>query len=261
MRTISQTVATLGAIVAGALMLAIPALALVGGAPPAEKSIARHVVLILGVQGGKRSACTGTAIARNLVLTAAHCLVPGASNTVLTRGPGRDPKRIRVTHALPHPDFSLDGGPSSPAADLALLKLAEPLPARMSPAPLSTRALILIGARFIVAGYGVTSEEGDFGILRAATLMAIRNPSEHHFLLTDPSTRGETTGLGVCSGDSGGPVFDPASDPLAVVGVVSWASTARHGPGCGGLTGATPIAPYRAWITETAAKMGVTLAP
>ena len=90
------------------------------------------MVLILGAQGSKRSACTGTAIARDLVLTAAHCLIPGASNTVLARGEGRDPKRIRVAQAQAHPDFSLDAGPSTSAADLALLKLAEPLPARMA---------------------------------------------------------------------------------------------------------------------------------
>jgi hypothetical protein len=242
------------------LLACSSAAALVGGAEPAGEEIARHVVLILGSQGTKRSACTGTALARNLVLTAAHCVLQGASNTVLTRGEGRDPKRMRVLQALPHPDFN-DAGPVMPTADLALLKLAEPLSARMAPAPLGTRSVILIGERFIVAGYGVTSEEGQFGILRAATLMAVRNPTVQHFLLTDPATRGETTGLGVCSGDSGGPVFDHASGRLALVAVVSWASSSRHGPGCGGLTGATPVSPYRDWILDTARKLGGEMAP
>lgn len=249
------------AVIISILVLSAPATGLVGGAEPADETIARHVVLMLGAQGSKRSACTGTAIARNVVLTAAHCLIPGASNTVLARDEGRDSKRSRVAQAVPHPDFNLDTGLTAPTADLALLKLVEPLPARISPAPIGARAVILIGERFIVAGYGVTSEEGAFGILRAATLMAVRNPTEQHFLLTDPSTRGETTGLGVCSGDSGGPVFDHASGRLTVVAVVSWASSSRHGPGCGGFTGATPVGPYREWIFETARKMGALLAP
>jgi hypothetical protein len=242
------------------LGLGASALALVGGAPPAEETVARHVLLVLAARDGRRDACTGTAIAQDLVLTAAHCFAPGAGITV-ARTPGRDGKRFRVVQTETHPNYSLDAGPGAPAVDLALLKLAEPLPAAAVPAPLGRRALILIGERFIVAGYGISGGEGEFGILRAATLMAVRSPSEQHFLLADPATRGETAGLGVCSGDSGGPVFDPAGAPLALVAVVSWAATARHLPGCGGLTGATAISPFRDWIVETAKKLGSPLPP
>jgi secreted trypsin-like serine protease len=249
------------AIAAGVLGLTASALALVGGAPPAEQTVARHVVLLLAAQDGKREACTGTAIARDLVLTAAHCVGLGATITVVAHTQGRDGKRIRVAQAQTHPSFTLDTGPTAPSADLALLKLAEPLPSPFAPAPLGRRPVILIGERFVVAGYGVSGGGGEYGILRAATLMAIRAPSEQQFLLADPATRGETTGLGVCSGDSGGPVFDPTSEPFALIAVVSWASTARHLPGCGGLTGATPVTPFRDWIVETAKKMGSPLAP
>ena len=53
------------------IALALPAGAMVGGAQMAEQSIARHVVLILGAH----SLCTGVAIAPDLVLTAAHCVL------------------------------------------------------------------------------------------------------------------------------------------------------------------------------------------
>jgi Trypsin len=45
--------------------------AMVGGAPPAPREFGRSVVMILGSSG---TACTATAIGRDLLLTAAHCV-------------------------------------------------------------------------------------------------------------------------------------------------------------------------------------------
>jgi hypothetical protein len=57
-------------------------------------------VLVLAAHSGKRDACTGTAIARNLVLTAAHCVVPGASITVVARAQSRIGDSCVVSVAL-----------------------------------------------------------------------------------------------------------------------------------------------------------------
>ncbi len=247
------------AAVACSLLLCAPAAALVGGAIPADNAITRHVVLVVGPRGNGRTACTGTAVARDLVLTAAHCVQPGANTIVVERDDGRRPKIIRVAAAERHPTFDFDTAVSrGETADVALLKLAEPLSTQRSPAALSERSIVLIGERFTVAGYGVTIDGGDgrFGTLRTATLMAVRSPSIRHFQLADPATRGETAGLGACSGDSGGPVFEDTGGRLVVMGVVSWATSPRGRAGCGGLTGATPLAPFREWIVETAKKMG-----
>jgi secreted trypsin-like serine protease len=73
--------------------------------------------------------------------------------------------------------------------------------------------------------------------------------------------KGETAGLGACTGDSGAPAFDTTGGRLAVIGVVSWSTGPKLGAGCGGLTGVTPLARYRAWIVETAGKLGSTLVP
>ena len=59
-----------------------------------------------------------------------------------------------------------------------------------------------------------------------------------------------TNRLGACTGDSGGPAFEPASE--AVIGVVSWTTAPRDEEGCGGLTGVTPLLLYRQWIEDTA---------
>jgi hypothetical protein len=52
-----------------------------------------------------------------------------------------------------------------------------------------------------------------------------------------------------------------ADGTLAVIGVVSWSTGPRNAAGCGGLTGVTPLARYRAWLIEQAARMGSRLAP
>ena len=91
--------------------------------------------------------------------------------------------------------------------------------------------------------------------LRAATLMTMQHPSSLQLRLADPATRGERAGLGVCSGDSGGPVFEDSGGRLTVVAVVSW-STGPNDAGCGGLTGVTPLGLVRGWISDTAAKLG-----
>jgi secreted trypsin-like serine protease len=98
-------------------------------------------------------------------------------------------------------------------------------------------------------------------MLRAATLVATGQPGTLQLRLFDPRTKGETAGLGACTGDSGAPVFDPSSGRLAVIGVVSWSTGPKLGAGCGGLTGVTPLSRYRAWIIETAAKLGSELVP
>jgi secreted trypsin-like serine protease len=66
-------------------------------------------------------------------------------------------------------------------------------------------------------------------------------------LLIDPLGRG----VGACFGDSGSPVFEIKNEDAKVIGVVSFAGSPNKTKGCGGLTGAIPLAPYRAWIEGT----------
>jgi len=118
-----------------------------------------------------------------------------------------------------------------------------------------------VGDRFIVAGFGV-AVQGDrktAGKLRAVTLMATDRPSSQQLSLVDPQKLGETAGLGVCNGDSGGPVFDARDH--ALIGIVSWTARADGEPACGFVSGVIPLARYRYWILETAAKLGSPLEP
>jgi hypothetical protein len=248
--------------IAPTMALASPAAAMVGGAPPAEPQIARHVVLIIGSRG---TSCTGAAVARDLVLTAAHCVLPGADYKLVEFDAARQPTFKDVAGVARHPQFDLNTLLGHRAtADVALLKIAQPLAGTFVPAALlGPRKPVAAGDDFVVAGYGVTVR-GDGktgGTIRAARLVATGQPGTLQIRLVDAATRNEGTGLGACTGDSGAPVFDMADARPAVIGVVSWSTGPGNSAGCGGLTGVTPLARYRDWIVQQAARMGSALAP
>ncbi len=239
-----------------------PAAAMVGGAPPAADGVGRSVVMVLGSYG---TACTATAIARDLLLTAAHCVQPGADYKLVGSDAGREPALKNISRIMRDPQFDLKKLLGHLAtADVALLKLAEPLPAKILPVPLGGSAQpVAVGDSFVVAGYGVTAR-GDGrtgGTVRAATLVVTGQPGTLQIRLFDPRTKDKSAGLGACAGDSGAPVFRDDGGSLVIIGVVSWSTGPNLSAGCGGLTGVTPLVRYRAWIVDTARALGSPLAP
>ena len=132
------------------------AAAMVGGAPPAAPEVARHVVLLVGSRG---NSCTGTAIARDLVLTAAHCVLPGADykrvefdaarRPLLDIADDRAPSAVRpedAAGASRHRRRGADEARRAAAGDVAPAPLAPPA-ARSRPANASWCRLRRVGAR------------------------------------------------------------------------------------------------------------------
>lgn len=239
-----------------------PAVAMVGGAPPAAEGAGRSVVMILGSYG---TACTATAIAHDLLLTAAHCVQPGADYKLVDSAPGREPVLKDIARIDRDPQFDLKRLFAHLAtADVALIKLAATLPPRIPPLPLAgDGASVAVGDSLVVAGYGVTVR-GDGrtgGTVRAATLVVTGVPGTLQIRLFDPNTKGQSPGLGACAGDSGAPALRDTAGKLAIIGVVSWSTGPKLSAGCGGLTGITPLVRYRAWIVDTARALGSPLAP
>ena len=235
-------------------------MALVGGASVVRQTGAgRHIVMIVSTRG---NLCTGTALARDLVLTAGHCVAPAATYRVLALD--AKPPGLPVHNITVHPRYNpRDYAGGRITADVALLKLETPLPADVVPAALGMNQAVKPGDRFVIAGFGATAHDSDTGngTPRAAALIATGKPGNLQIRLFDPATRDARAGLGACTGDSGGPAFVENQGVFAVIGVVSWSTAAGGEAGCGGLTGVTPLALYRGWIVETAKKLNSAIAP
>jgi hypothetical protein len=244
----------------------VPALAMVGGAAPADDGIGRSLVMIIGarpdIAGSRANVCSGAALARDLVLTAAHCVAPAATYNVFA---ARNAPALAIKTIQVHPRFDAQSFALHRAtADVALIKLAAALPERFVPVPLDHAAPpVAVGDRFVIAGFGVTAVGSDngVGLARAAALVATGQPGTLQIRLFDPTTKGERPGLGACTGDSGGPVLRDVDGRLMVIGVVSWSTGPKLSEGCGGLTGVTPLVRYRDWIVQAAGKLGSPVGP
>ena len=256
-RLIAGLVASL--IASFALLLSVPAHAIVGGGAPSTEGVARAVVTIVGSRG---NFCTGALIAPKLVLSAAHCVQPGADYKIVEYGADRQPTLQDVKTVAIHPGFNMQAMSGHRAtADVALLQLTVP-PKGKTPAALGMPNIpIMIGGRFTVAGIGVTvrGDGRSGGTIRVAGLVATGKPGTLQIRLVDPVGQGTREGLGACTGDSGAPVFEDRQAGPVIVGVVSWSTGPNGAAGCGGMTGVTPLTLYRDWIVQTAQKWGAGL--
>jgi hypothetical protein len=241
------------------VLLTSPADAIVGGAPPSAEGIGDSVVTIVGSRG---SFCSGSLIAPRLVLTVAHCVQPGAEYKIVEYDAERKPQLQDVKRVALHPGFQMQAMLAHRAtADVALLQLE--IPARgKTVAQLGVPLLpISPGGKFTIAGIGVTvrGDGKSGGMIRTAGLVATGRPGTLQIRLVDPATRGAGEGLGACTGDSGGPVFEDQQGGPTVIGVVSWSTGPNGSAGCGGLTGVTPLTLYKDWILQTARQWGFVL--
>ncbi|MFG1464248.1 S1 family peptidase [Xanthobacter sp. DSM 24535] len=235
-----------GLLLAGLTGLAVgPARAIVGG-EAAAPDIAAHVVLIVSTRG---ASCTGSVVARDLVLTAAHCVHPAGDYAVALVSESQ-PRLVPALRIVVHPAFNAEQFRTRrPTPDLALMKLAEPLPARFTPVRIATGGLPARGSFFLLAGFGVSAEgtEKTAGKLRTVLLASIGTTGGIMARLSPQS------GLaGGCVGDSGGPAFQNGE----VAGVIGWATGPNGARGCGGVTGVTLVGLHRDWILSTARALG-----
>ncbi|MES3036391.1 MAG: trypsin-like serine protease [Bdellovibrionota bacterium] len=213
---------------------------IIGGSEVASSDVvAQSVVGIyimseqLGIQNGEvvkaksSSICTGTLISTNVVLTAAHCVVEGGQMILffgksLDAAAANQKSLVRgVSKVVYHKGFNL--GKGKDVNDIALIQFEGGLPAGFKAASILTNAASLkSGATVVLAGYGVTTMEGDedtdqgSGVLRQVPMKvdnAAFAPSEILFDQRDNK--------GACHGDSGGPAFTKSGTRLVVVGVTS----------------------------------------
>lgn len=236
-----------------------PAYAIVGGAAPSHEGIGRAVITIVGSRG---NFCSGSLIAPTLVLTVAHCVEPGADYKIVEYDADRKPQLKDVKRVAIHPGFRMQAMLAHRAtADVALLQLEIPAKGK-TPVSIGGPLLpISPGGKFTIAGVGVTvrGDGKSGGLIRTASLVATGKPGTLQIRLVDPTTGGTRNGLGACTGDSGGPVFEDQQAGTTVIGVISWSTGPNGSAGCGGLTGVTPLTLYKDWILQTARQWGFAL--
>ncbi|WP_244936326.1 S1 family peptidase [Methylobacterium currus] len=236
---------------AACLILATPARAVVGGTEAPDTPLARSSVMVLSSRGG---VCTGIVLARDVVLTAAHCAAPGAEHRVHFRDESGAPVLLGVAARAVHPGY--DAGAIAGrrrSIDLALLRTDSALPARFVPASL-TEAPVAAGTPLTLGGYGV-ARPGDHrstGTFRTTTLPLVEpyGPSRILVWLKGPAASG------ACEGDSGGPITGAGGSVLAVT---TWASGSGQGAAksaCGGVSQGVLVGPQRAWIARMTAAWG-----
>src|SRR5258708_25812433 len=131
--------------------LASSGAAMVGGAPPTSEGAGRAVVMLTGSHG---TFCSGVALGRELGLTAAHCVLPGANYKLVEFDGARQPALKDLAVIARHPDFDVNAVlRHRVTADVALAKLAAPL--KVVPAVLALAGgSVAAGDRFVGAGYG-----------------------------------------------------------------------------------------------------------
>ncbi|KAJ2827786.1 hypothetical protein GGI24_002564 [Coemansia furcata] len=245
------------------------------GGHPAPSTSFQYIAYIEGndpIYGG--SACTGSLIAPNVVLTAGHCVF--ASDTVMYRA---SQLQVGFTHTTPDPTVIFRGYSVSRIIahpsfnmrtlnnDIALLILSSNIPDTIA-----TKAKILSGnydtsATVTAAGFGLINPLSKTQIpdvlmevdLNLGTSAFCKANSPRFDPNTVVCTDGKV-GKDTCNGDSGGPLAIPAQgspDGTALLGLTSFGPINAKNPDglCGqaGIPGYyTRISAYIPWIAGAA---------
>jgi hypothetical protein len=194
------------------------------------------VAVLTDMADGSAGICTGTVIAPDVVLTAAHCVVPpnvgwhvlfGTS----TSTPGAPV--LPVKQAIAHPGFdrSTIGSANSRGQDVGVLVLSSPVTA-VRPMPINRRALTPAMESMQLTFVGFGDDDGvnatGAGIKRTARASITE--------VRDEELSAGITGRTTCQGDSGGPWFGKVNGVETLLGTTSYGRE-----GCTGAASATRV--------------------
>ena len=221
------------------LLCAGPASGLVG-ADVADRTVQRYTVVVASAKGR----CSGVVLAQDIVLTAAHC-VQATSNLQVggSAGMGRQAlTSVALTPVITTVQHPLYNAKDAGSPDLAILKLAKPLPDQFIPAVINPRNLAE-GDDLIAAGYGQTSaRDKSVGTVLRMVLMRVSRATRNWVALVRV---GEDEAKGG-HGDSGGPVFAYRGMHSLVALIVG---------GTDNKTMAVALSAHYGWIRETTQKL------
>ena len=185
---------------------------IVGGSSDDQHGSVGLIRYVIRGEDGKEtpSNCTGSLVAPAIVLTAAHCVLPGSGESTgwkvsfeATTDNGEMVNPIAVTKAVAHPAFNRAAGFGN--GDVALLFL-ERAPAGLEPMPIVEKLDDkVVGGEMTFIGYGATDTTPDGNKLlggndRRRTVTVKVSAISETFLEYKGSQ-------GLCGGDSGGPTL------------------------------------------------------
>jgi MYXO-CTERM domain-containing protein len=182
--------------------------------------------------------CTGTLVAPDIVLTAAHCVHPQvlgldsqAQVTQLTQIGFDTPNafslnggyRVAAKETIPHPGFSAQN--AGAGNDIAIVKLVRPVTDRAWTPINRVYNDAPVGMKLLQVGYGA-SKSGTQNQNTAGPLNALKDKVTISCASFGSSDQmhicySQTDGSGKCVGDSGGPSFLTINGVQKVVGVTS----------------------------------------
>jgi len=222
-----------------------PAVALVGGVEVREGDHP-SVVMIVSTRG---SVCGGAVLDARHVVTAGHCVSPKARYAVAERHGSGQAQLWEATRVVLHPRFRADGiSKRTFSIDVAVLRLASPLPMHRQPVALWMDGYPRLGQVVDVYGFGQSQEKepDSVGTLRHLRLGVSAPLSKVQLRLKGL----ETPRVGACHGDSGGPVFLEGR----LLAVLSWTLGEGGREGCAFETGAALLVDHAGWLRSVMGK-------
>ncbi|MES3036538.1 MAG: trypsin-like serine protease [Bdellovibrionota bacterium] len=215
---------------------------IVGGQKVLDSSIySKFVVTVLESGGGN---CTGVLIARDIVLTAAHCFSEGKPRPSSVFFGAEDGKKIerQVGVLAIHPEYYPTNFPKR--HDLAILKLRAPAPEGFKTLNLHIGKKIPSGTVLTALGFGLIDHnqpvETHVSNLKIIRLRVRTIDWRDNSIYSDM-----TPTHGISHGDSGGPLVMVTPTSFSLVGIAS-EMTAVHNVAIH-----TAVGPHLKWIQQT----------